>query len=748
MTLRTLPFALARRHAPPFLKHRLRDVRTWAREFRKRQRISGPVFVCGGRMEFWPEHGQELYAREPAFRSAVQECDHLLRNAGEEPVLGYFAGSPGAEDSRPAHLSLVMQISTLELWRARGVQPEALLGLGLGEVAAVYAAGGLTLEDALAVGTSWSRIEHLETAGWRMLEVTVEPARVAELVDGSPAELSHVGVTGPRRCTFLCALGATPIVSEYLTQARLEWREIEAPPQRPYHSIRLARHEETLRQPLESLRAEPLATPCYLGSLGRLAPRGTVLGPDYWLATLQHPVLVHHTFEAARRDGCSFLVPTGCEPAYLAGNPLAKRGRARGLPSLAPKRDGPASETIAAVERVLAAGGLVHREPAVRPLLTLPQFLAEFTPQACTFVDHPAATFEYLRRAGGMHYLPREEGWLVLEAKLINAALGAPQVYSSSPNSFSPELMGADPPAHTEVRALFQPFFAPQKIRELGEYAASTIDKLAAKLSARPSFDFVTDFALELTRTVNERLIGLSEADSAELNSRLPRPLYAFGYGEELQRYFEEFFACYQPSSQGLMLDRMAHLAQTGKFAPQSAVSLAKFMWEAGVLTTSMFITRAVHYLLHHPDRAEQLRSRPELIDVFIEELLRLEPPLNIFPRVTTRDVTLGDRDLPAGTKLLCCITAANRDPDRYARPDGMDLDRSAQRHLSFAGGVHACLGAHLARMETRMVLRWLLTGGRALRLADPFVMPQYFYAFNLRALATLPVRFQPAAAA
>ena len=169
-------------------------------------------------------------------------------------------------------------------------------------------------------------------------------------------------------------------------------------------------------------------------------------------------------------------------------------------------------------------------------------------------------------------------------------------------------------------------------------------------------------------------------------------------------------------------------------------------MWMASITTTSMLISNAAHYLLTHPVVADQLRAQPPLIDAFIEEILRLEPPLGALWRTVTQPVTLGGREIPAGASVVCSIVAANRDPARYARPDELDLHRRPARHLSFGGGVHACLGAHLARLEARVAVEWLLAHGPALRLTNASAPPEYFPTQHFRALATLPLTLQPTA--
>jgi len=494
------------------------------------------------------------------------------------------------------------------------------------------------------------------------------------------------------------------------------------------------------------LLPQPLACPCYLSTAGHQLPAGTVLGPEYWLALVQYPVNIHGALSAALADGYQLLQPIGTDPFPFLFEPEQRAilQALQVLPAL--RQQEPERTTFATSRQLLAGHGLVR--PALRPPPTLSatDFIAQFSIGALEASADPYPAYSYLHQQGGLHFLPLERGWMVLNGELINTVLREPLVFSSTFNSnFDTELIGADPPVHTANRQLFQPFFAPKELAALTDFTNVMVVELAAKMRHLPSFDFVTDFAIPLTQAVSAQLLGLTLHERQQLLACMPGHAYKLDYIDALAGFFDNYFAQRAPTTQPTMLNRLHTLIREGQLSQAAAVSLTKTIWLAGIATSSMLMSNAAHFLLTHPTVAAQLRANPSLLTAFIEEILRLEPPLGSVWRITTQAVTLGGQELAAGTPVLCSIAAANRDPARYPLPNELDLNRRPLRHLSFGGGIHACIGAHLARLEARVLLEWLLAQGPGLRQTNPSARPEYFTAQAFRALGQLPVTLQPA---
>ena len=163
----------------------------------------------------------------------------------------------------------------------------------------------------------------------------------------------------------------------------------------------------------------------------------------------------------------------------------------------------------------------------------------------------------------------------------------------------------------------------------------------------------------------------------------------------------------------------LADAARSGDLTTAEVVSDAAVVMFGGIDTTDGMIANAVLYLLSDPGQLELVRVDPRLVAAAIEESLRLEPAAALVDRYATRDVIIGEARVRAGDRVSVSLAAANRDPEVFRDPDRFDIFRAnAGRHLAFAYGPHFCIGASLARAETRAAVSALLTLPR-LRL-DP----------------------------
>ncbi len=146
--------------------------------------------------------------------------------------------------------------------------------------------------------------------------------------------------------------------------------------------------------------------------------------------------------------------------------------------------------------------------------------------------------------------------------------------------------------------------------------------------------------------------------------------------------------------------------------------------------------------LLRHPDQLGLLRNDPQLMAQAVEECMRFETPVRIVaPYTAAIDVRLGDTLVRRGERVQVWLAAANRDPAVFDDPDRFDITRTQNRHMTFSSGIHFCLGAALARLETQAALQGL-TDLPGIELVDP--VPRWRATWGLRSLETLPVRWDP----
>jgi cytochrome P450 len=161
-------------------------------------------------------------------------------------------------------------------------------------------------------------------------------------------------------------------------------------------------------------------------------------------------------------------------------------------------------------------------------------------------------------------------------------------------------------------------------------------------------------------------------------------------------------------------------------------------------------VTGAVGFMLFYLARDPELRRRvladPALVNPMIEEVLRLEPPAPMFPRTVTRDVEVCGVSIPAGDRVLMCLAVVNRSAQTYDQPDAIDLDQADRGHVTFGGGVHRCLGSHLARREMRLVFEELHAQIPEYEIAEGFE-PEIAWPSGTLHLRSLPLVFPPSTA-
>jgi acyl transferase domain-containing protein len=317
------------------------------------------LFVFGGRNLFWAGFGRDLYAQEPVFRTTVQECERVLLTIGGKSLRANFEGPLDplflADEERLLLFNTVIQLALVELWRAYGVEPVAVMGVSMGENAAIYAAGGLTLADTLRVSLSGARICQVEPPAYGALHLVATYARAQELCASSPVALYIVTEVEPTRQNLFCALADIEAAKVYLRAQGAGVHQIKTDPIWPYHTSLLIQHEALLSEPLKGICPQPTTKPCYLATLGRVLPTGTVVPWEYWLRTPREPVSQYTTIQAAVADGYSVLTPIGGPPfSYLSRN--AQKRTLEKVRFLSPFQVGtPELETFAAARQQLAA---------------------------------------------------------------------------------------------------------------------------------------------------------------------------------------------------------------------------------------------------------------------------------------------------------------------------------------------------------------------------------------------------------
>lgn len=298
-------------------------------------------------------------------------------------------------------------------------------------------------------------------------------------------------------------------------------------------------------------------------------------------------------------------------------------------------------------------------------------------------------------------------------------------------------LLGLNPPDHTRLRRLVSRAFTPARVREL----APRIEALTASMldgafdGPDGRFDLIGGLALPLPVAVISELLGIPVADRPRLvawSDALARALDpGFLVPEERRARLREARLEFAAYLRGLLPSRRRHPGDDlisaligvhdsdGALTEDELVGLCMLLLIAGHETTRSLIGSAVLALLRHPAELAALTADPSLTEQAVEEVLRYDPPVQMLSRFALSSTSVAGRPVAAGSFVLMFLGAANRDPALCPDPGEFSVRRETRRHLAFGHGIHFCLGAPLARLETAIALRRLLPLLPRLRIAE-----------------------------
>ncbi|MBI3785766.1 MAG: cytochrome P450, partial [Deltaproteobacteria bacterium] len=277
-------------------------------------------------------------------------------------------------------------------------------------------------------------------------------------------------------------------------------------------------------------------------------------------------------------------------------------------------------------------------------------------------------------------------------------------------------ILQQDPPDHTRLRKLMSQAFRPRAIERLRARVGDLVDQLLDRVAERGEMDVIADLALPVPSTVICEMMGVPLGDRERftqwttlathlLASAIlpPDALARAGAAAlELANYFTTLIAERRQHLGDDILSDLIRAEEAGdRLSEGELLSQSIGLLIAGFETTIGLIGNGALALLRHQDQLERLRRNPQLIVSAVEECLRYDGPIMLTVRVTREDTRFGDRVIPRDRAVMCMLAGANRDPEYFPDPDRFDITRNDADVLGFGGGVHFCLGAHLARMET-----------------------------------------------
>ena len=319
--------------------------------------------------------------------------------------------------------------------------------------------------------------------------------------------------------------------------------------------------------------------------------------------------------------------------------------------------------------------------------------------------------------------------------------------------ALSPSMLRSDPPDHTRLRGLVSKAFTPRTIESLRPRIEAIVQEQLDAVAHDGSMDVIKTLAYPLPVMVIAEMLGVPTEDREQFKRWSDDAVASFGVAgmkdflrardafRELQAYFERVAEERRREPREDLLSALLAAEEQGdKLTMDEVYATCILLLVAGNETTTNLIGNGLLALLRHPDQLALLRDDPALIESAVEELLRYDSPVQATSRIVLEDVAMDGHTIEAGQQAIVLIGAANRDPERFPDPDRLNITRQDNRHLSFGQGIHSCLGAPLARLESQAALMALVERFPHLRLATD--QPTYGENLILRGLTSLPVAF------
>ncbi|MGH9025362.1 MAG: cytochrome P450 [Acidimicrobiia bacterium] len=386
-----------------------------------------------------------------------------------------------------------------------------------------------------------------------------------------------------------------------------------------------------------------------------------------------------------------------------------------------------------------SAADLFHPDAAREPHPVYRKFLTE-----C-----PVARLE---DANGLVLLTRYED--------VHHAFRQPDVFSSAMEAVQigqdrPLIpLQIDPPEHAKYRRLLDPHFSPKQVASLEDDARRLVAELVDRFASRGECDLHAEFTEPLPSTIFLALMGLPQSDLPEFlewKDDIVRPDVDPADGEAADRARKDagkaIYAYFEGAiderekhpDDGLFSRLMTSEVEGRSLSREEILDISYLLLLGGLDTVTATLDCSFAWLAQNPGAREGLGTDPDRTGVVVEELLRHQTPVTMVVRVAAQDTTVNGVEVRKGDHVSLLIGASNADDSEFEAAHEVSFERGANRHLSFGGGPHRCLGSHLARLELRVALEEFHRRIPDYALAEN---AELTYSFGIRQLQTLPLVF------
>jgi len=397
--------------------------------------------------------------------------------------------------------------------------------------------------------------------------------------------------------------------------------------------------------------------------------------------------------------------------------------------------------------------------------------------------DDPWETYRWLRNEAPLY---RDEGndlWVASTHEDVSHVSRHDKLYSAAqgvrPRIAAPmSIISMDDPEHTRQRRIVSKGFTPRKVRELTQHMRDITNEVLDEIQGKGEIDFVSDFAIHVPLIVLAELMGLDPGMRLQLQEWSDAMMAGDNHidpDDPVLNRSAEAFGAFADHVIGLIEERRKNPTDdligilTGAFdagalehewegpsgdtpiredlADDELLMFLVLLLVAGNETTRNAITGGLLYFSRFPEEQQKLIEHPELIDLAVEEIVRMASPVLSFHRTVTEDHTYKGVDFKVGDRILMLYQSANRDERVFDEPDRFRVDRDPNPHLGFGVGTHYCFGANLARAEIKVVYDELFKRLRDIRVPDPDAALHRMRSTLVLGIETLPAVFTPVGA-
>ena len=356
----------------------------------------------------------------------------------------------------------------------------------------------------------------------------------------------------------------------------------------------------------------------------------------------------------------------------------------------------------------------------------------ELNPFSYEFHEDPYPTYRWLRDEAPLYRNDGLDFWALSRFADVMAAFPDWETYSSAEGvilerldptylEMTPMMIFLDPPRHDRLRKLVSRAFTPRRVAALEPFVRDIAVRLLAPLAAAGGGDFVRDFSTPLPMEVIFTLLGVPETDRQQIrewtdvalsrdpDSPDPPPRAVEAMMNAMRYWYQLLPELRRRPNDGLICALFEAELETDdgptRLSDGEIVGFCSLLGAAGSETTTRLLANAAVLFARHPAEYAKILAASGRIPDAIEEVLRHSAPTHYAARTLTRDVEWYGRRVPKGDRILLLLASANRDERQYPDPDRFDIERVIPNTITFGQGVHFCLGASLARLESRVAL-------------------------------------------